>query len=115
VRWGCGNPCGPSYGYGYGAGYRYGSGYGYGYGAGYVDRPVHVAYQGPVYEPPVTGYTYPVYRVRRPLVRGYGYRHLYRPAARVAYRGVYAPRRIYGPRVYGPRVYGPRRPAWWGK
>src|SRR5512134_2905933 len=88
VRWGCGNPCGGSYvGYGYGAGYGYGGGGRYaGAPQVYDDEPVHVAYQGPTYDPPRVGYTYPAYTVRRPLVRGYGYRHLY--------RGVVGPRRV---------------------
>jgi hypothetical protein len=125
VQWGCGS-CGPSYGYGYGygygRGYGYGHGYGYGYGARYAvapygaagyddDEPVHVAYQGPTYDPPRIGYTYPAYSVRRPIVRGYGYRHLYR-AHRVAYRGVYMPRRVGGPVYHHRRAM---RPAYWGK
>ena len=114
VQWGCGNSCG----YGYGAGYGYGGGY-YGarlaapyVGGGYYNDPVHVAYQGPVYDPPRVGYAYPAYGVRRAIVRGYGYRHLY--------RGVVGPRRVgysYHRRVAGP-VYHHRRamrPAYWGK
>jgi len=96
VRWGCGNPCG------------YGNGYGY-------TQPVHVTYQGPSYEPPLTGYTYPAYQepepyvapyqTYRPYVRPYrsfyrGYRYgVSRPfvRTRVAYR--------HGPRVIAPRVH----------
>jgi hypothetical protein len=105
VQWGCGS-CGPSYRYGYGYGARYAV------APPYYGEPVHVAYQGPTYDPPRIGYTYPAYTVRRPLVRGYGYRHFY--------RGYVGPRRVsygYHRRVAGP-VYHYRRamrPAWWGK
>jgi hypothetical protein len=122
VRWGCGNPCG----YGYGAGYGYGYRTGYGYGAGYAvapqaydDEPVHVAYQGPVYDPPRIGYTYPAYTWRRPLVRGYGYRHLGRPYIAPRYRVAHRGGMHYGVRRVGVSVHhGMRRagrPAWWGK
>src|SRR5262245_44539431 len=110
VQWGCGSSCG--WGGGYGGGYYgariagYGAGYGYPYVGGGYYNPVHVAYQGPVYDPPRVGYTYPAYGIRRAVVGGYGYRGFARPyaARRVAWRG-----------GYGPRVWAPRRPAWWGK
>ncbi len=116
VRWGCGNSCGFGFGGGYGGGYGYGAGYGgygygygagyggYGYGAGYgYANPIHVAYQGPTYDPPQIGYTYPAYGVRRPFVRGFGYRHLGRPFVGSRY-GVGSYRRVgvgYGARRVG--------------
>src|SRR5215204_7241954 len=58
VQWGCGSSCGyGSAGYAYG-GYGYG-GYGGGLGA-YDDQPIHVVKQGPSYDLPLSGYTYPV-------------------------------------------------------
>ena len=137
---GCGG-CGTSYGgYGYG-GYGNG-GYGYGmpaadYGVPAYQPPVRVAYQGPTYEPAVTGYTYPGYAVEEPPAypyvarpagyygyRGYGYRgYGYRGYRGYGYRGYgyrgyrYGGYRGYGwrPRVahwsgggYGVRHYGPR-------
>src|SRR5207302_4839452 len=101
VDWGCGSTCAPlpsygygSYGYGSGCGScapvrwgccnsyssGYGGGYGYGYGGGYgYQQPAYVVQQGPMYEPPATGYTYPVSTYSEPndypYVTGYrGYR-----------------------------------------
>jgi hypothetical protein len=106
VRWGCGNPCGNGYGYGYGSGYGYGNGYGNGYG---YQQPIYVTTQGPTYQPPLTGYTYPVASYDQPqpypyVSGGYGYRRAYRPAYRHRYAGpgypsmrrsYYTPRRGY--------------------
>jgi len=83
VRWGCGNPCG-SYAY---------------------QQPIYVVPQGPLYQPPLTGYTYPVstYEGPRPYpyVSGYyGYRSAYQPYRRVAHYGYPAMRRHYAPRRY---------------
>jgi hypothetical protein len=106
VRWGCGS-CGPSLPIFNGCntcGSTAGYGYGYGMQAAYDEPyPVHVAYQGPTYAPPVTGYTYPVSSYEEPngypYVSGYGdgYRPAYRP---YGYRG-------YGDRGYGYRGYRP--------
>ena len=142
VRWGCNscgpslalfsgcNTCGSSYGYGYGNGYGYGD-------QGY-DQPVHVAYQGPIYEPPMTGYTYPVSSYQEPngypYVSGYddGYRPAYRPYGYrgYGYRG-HRPYGVMGRPFYRSRVafhrpmmrfsgmrHAPRRgfhPGWMGK
>jgi hypothetical protein len=82
VRWGCSNPCG------------------YGY-----QQPIHVAYQGPTYEPPLTGYTYPSYQEPAPYVAPY---RTYRPYVRPAYRTFY---RGYRPYVRSRTAYryGPYR------
>jgi hypothetical protein len=95
VRWGCGSACGPSYSdYGYGVGY-----------GGYnVAAPIHVVNQGPSYDLPLTGYTYPVatYDEPRayPYVRGYnGYRQVYRPYGYRGYRGYGVARPFYRSRV----------------
>src|SRR5262245_12443302 len=79
VRWGCGSSCGVGNG-----GYAYGA-VGYGVG-GYEDvEPLHVVNQGPSYDLPLTGYTYPVaaYAPARayPYAPSYfGYRYGYRRA-----------------------------------
>jgi hypothetical protein len=94
VRWGCGSTCG----------YGYGAGYGYGY-----TQPVHVAYQGPTYEPPLTGYTYPAYQEPAPLYRPYvrPYRSVYRGYRYGVVRPYARPRVAYGTRTF--RGYAPRR------
>ena len=144
VRWGCNscgpslplfsgcNTCGSSYDNGYGNGYGgYGNGYGY-------DQPIHVAYQGPSYDPPLTGYTYPVSSYQQtdayPYV-GNGYEPAYRPYGYPGYRPFYRGYRGYGmmrrpfyrSRVafhrpmhvrYGGMRHAPRRgfhPGWMGK
>jgi hypothetical protein len=98
VRWGCGSSCGFNFGsYGCGNGCGYNNGYSsYGYGYGYRS-PIYVVQQGPLYRPPLTGYTYPVYadqgaNVYPYVSRGYGYR--------------YRPRVAHYPRYHS---YGPRR------
>ena len=129
VRWGCGSSCGGYAGYAYG-GFGNGGygGYGYsGYGA-YDDQPINVVNQGPSYDLPLTGYTYPVATYDQPRAYPYspsyfGYRSIYRPGLRYGYRGVGyrgvgyrgyrygAGYRYGGGRVgmnYGPR-YGVRR------
>ena len=75
VRWGCGNPCG---------GYAY-------------QQPIYVVPQGPTYQPPLTGYTYPVstYDEPRPypyVSGGYGYRGYSDRQYQAPYRPVYRPR-----------------------
>jgi hypothetical protein len=96
VRWGCGNPCG-SYGYGYG------------YQTAY-QQPIYVVPQGPTYQLPATGYTYPTATYDEPndypYVSRYSYpRPYYRP--RVAH---YHHRRYEGGHSYRHRpYYGPRR------
>jgi hypothetical protein len=87
VRWGCGNPCG----YGYGHGYGISTGF---YG---VQRPLHVVHQGPSYDPPLTGYTYPVGTYDEPRV--YPYRPLYRPWGYRGYRVGVGVRPFYRHRV----------------
>ena len=78
VRWGCGNPCG------------YGFGYVEAVSQPYDVMPIHVVPQGPLYSPPLTGYTYPVSRYEEESAYPYGpgsggyygfrssYRHGYR-------------------------------------
>src|SRR5712691_6864198 len=103
VRWGCGS-CGPSLPIFNGCN-TCGStaGYGYGLQQGYDEPyPVHVAYQGPTYAPPMTGYTYPVSSYEEP--NGYPYVSGYGDGYRPAYRGY----RGYGDRGYGYRGYGDR-------
>ena len=69
----------------HGNGYGYGNG-GYGNGYGY-QQPIYVTTQGPTYQPPLTGYTYPVATYDQPqpypyVTGGYGYRPAYaRPIA----------------------------------
>src|SRR5262249_36963206 len=83
VRWGCGRACGVGYGYG---------GFGYGGGA-YADvEPLTVVNQGPSYDLPLTGYTYPVATYAPPRAYPYapsyfGYRYGYRRAVGYGYRG----------------------------
>lgn len=92
VNWGCGNSCAPMPSYYYGH-HHYGHRHwgcgsscggllpmlfsgGCGNGCGYRAAPIHVVSQGPVYEPPLTGYTYPAYRYEQerdyPYMPGYG-------------------------------------------
>ena len=82
VSWGCGSSCGPGGGF---------------YG-GYQTSPVYVVPQQPLYEPPVIGYTYPVFPCSLagcdPFVCSYVYRHPCRP------------RTYYGPPGYP--FYGAR-------
>jgi hypothetical protein len=97
VRWGCGDVCG------------YGRlSYAVSEPAYDVAEPIHVVPQGPLYSPPLTGYTYPVmrYQARRdyPYVSGYGYRSGYRPYVRPSSHRV----AHYGARHYGPRYGMPR-------
>jgi len=115
TNWGCGSSCAPVY---MPRAYYGGQGccapapvrWGCGSSCGYT-QPVHVAYQGPTYEPPLTGYTYPAYQEPEPYVAPY---RSYRRYARPAYRPFYRAYRPYArPRIsyrYGPyRDYrGPR-------
>jgi hypothetical protein len=118
VNWGCGSSCAPLvmprvyYGYSQSnccAPVRWGCGSSCGYG---YTQPVHVAYQGPTYERPLTGYTYPAYEepVYRPYVRPY--RPVYRGHRYGVYRSVVRPRVAHYDR-YAPRTrfrdYAPRR------
>jgi len=105
VRWGCGDVCGYA-----GASYAV-SQPDYGYD---VAQPIHVVPQGPLYSPPLTGYTYPVMSYQQqggyPYVPGYGSRYSgYRPYARPGYRYGWRSHRVahygYGVRRYGPRYY----------
>jgi hypothetical protein len=102
VRWGCGDVCGYA-----------GLSYAVSEPAYDVAEPIHVAYQGPLYSPPLTGYTYPVMSYREPraypYVPGYGsgyygYRRPYRP---YGYRYGWRSHRVahYGPRYGAPRYY----------
>jgi hypothetical protein len=104
VRWGCGDVCGYA-----------GVSYAVSQPAYDVPQPIHVVPQGPLYSPPLTGYTYPVMRYEErgayPYVPGYrsgyyGYRPVYRPSVRPGYRYGYG-RRVahYGPRYGVPRYY----------
>ncbi|MFL5041519.1 MAG: hypothetical protein ACJ8D0_17100 [Xanthobacteraceae bacterium] len=114
VRWGCGDVCG----YG-GLSYAV-SQPGYDYDV----APIHVVPQGPLYSPPLTGYTYPVMRYAGrsdyPYVSGYGsgyygYRHLYRPYVRPGYRHGWRQRYAGGRDGhwgYSVRHDGPRYGGW---
>jgi hypothetical protein len=103
VRWGCGNPCGPSYATG-----------AYGISEDYAPAPIHVVPQGPLYSPPLTGYTYPVYSGDEGYPPGYGrgysgYPRIYRPY-RYGWRHRYVGPRVahWAPSYYRVRHYGPR-------
>jgi len=85
--WGCGSSCGLG-----------------GFYGGYASSPVYVVPQQPLYEPPVIGYTYPVFPCSLagcdPFVCSYVYRHPCRPPI------------YWGPRgypFYGARVHHHRR------
>jgi len=95
VRWGCGNACGYAYGYG---------------DVEAVSQPldvmpVHVVPQGPLYSPPLTGYTYPVMRYQRSSM--YPYVPGYRPYGYRSFRSGWRSHRVahYGMRPYWPRHY----------
>jgi hypothetical protein len=104
VNWGCGTSCAPSpiFAQGCCGPVRWGCGNSCGYG---YQQPIHVTYQGPTYEPPLTGYTYPAYQEPEPYVAPY---RTYRPYVRPAYRTFY---RGYRPYVRSRTAYryGPYR------
>lgn len=119
VRWGC---CNSYSSYGYGAGYGYGYGNGYGYGAGYgYQQPTYMVQQGPMYEPPATGYAYPVSTYSEPSdypyvtgYRGYrGYSESYRPAYRPRVAYYHQRHRYEGYPAYRHRSYHGSRRGYW--
>jgi hypothetical protein len=75
--WGCGSSCGSVWS---GCGSSCGLG---GFYGGYASSPVYVVPQQPLYEPPLSGYTYPVFPCSLagcdPFVCSYVYRHPCRP------------------------------------
>jgi hypothetical protein len=102
VRWGCGDVCGYA-----------GVSYAVSQPAYDVREPIHVVPQGPLYSPPLTGYTYPVsrYEGRRayPYVPGYGSGYYgYRPYVRPGFRYRWRPT-SHRVAHYGPRYGVPHR------